>query len=459
MMGVPAKILARFGSGLVRMLAKRHSTAQVKAEEMPLVPRAAEARTRKLARAATQAKSEFLANIIHEIRIPMTAILGFAEVLRNEGDLSRAPPARIEAVEAVIRNGDYLLQLLDELLDLSKIEAGRFEVEEIPCSPIQIVSEVKDLVEIRARAGHLPFFVEYASAVPEQIFTDPTRVRQILINLVGNAIKFTGQGSVRLGIRLLDEEPARPMLEFAVIDTGIGMTQEQVKRVFEPFAQADRSVSEQYGGTGLGLAISRELADLLGGEICVSSTPGKGSTFRLRIPTGPLEGVKTVDAPCDPPAARQPRATDAGVDTLKLPFPARILLAEDGPDNRRLIAFLLEKLGAEVTAVENGDQAFRQAMDAWDRGRPFDVILMDMQMPVLDGYGATCKLREAGYDRPIVALTAHAMKQDRQRCLEAGCDDYATKPIRRAALQTLIHRHLSGQASVGRRAQAPVGLL
>lgn len=393
------------------------------------------------AQEATQAKSEFLASMSHEIRTPMTAILGFAEVLRSEGDLSRAPPARIEAIETVIRNGDYLLRLINDILDLSKIEAGRFEVEKIPCSPIQLINEVQELVGLRARAKDLLFLVEYGGPMPETILSDPTRVRQILINLIDNAIKFTDRGIVRLEVCLLDRDTSKAVLELAVIDTGIGIAPEQLGRLFQPFVQADRSVSARYGGTGLGLAISRRLANLLGGDIGVTSTPGKGSTFRLTIPSGPLEGVKMIDSPA--PAAADHPPPDAEIDISKIQLSSRILMAEDCPDNRRLISFILARAGAEVTTAENGQEALKLATEAWHRGEPFDVILMDMEMPLLDGYEATRRLRQSGYDRPILALTAHAMKQDRQKCLEAGCDDYAAKPIHRAALLKLVASQLS----------------
>ncbi len=390
------------------------------------------------AQAATQAKSAFLANMSHEIRTPMTSILGFAEILRTEGDLRRAPPARIEAIDAVIRNGNYLLQLLNDILDLSKIEAGRLEVETVSCSPKQIVSDVEKLMTVRAREKGFPFTVAYRSPLPQRIHSDPTRLCQILINLAGNAVKFTEQGEVRLEVRLLKRAGADPLLEFSVIDTGIGIPSEKVEKLFEPFIQADSSTSRKFGGTGLGLTISSKLAGLLESEITVDSIPGKGSTFRLTIPTGSLAGVEMVEFSSEPSAPIEPKPMEESEDVENLSLPLRILLAEDGIDNQRLISFLLKKAGAEVTCVENGEEAVRHAMQAWREDRPYDVILMDIQMPVLDGYSATQQLREQGYEGPIVALTAHAMREDHMRCLKAGCDAYASKPIRRAELLRLV---------------------
>ncbi len=392
------------------------------------------------AQAATHAKSAFLANMSHEIRTPMTAILGFAEVLRSEGDLSKAPPARIEAIDTVLRNGEHLLRLINDVLDLSKIEAGRFGVERTACRPLDIVADVHDLVEIRARAKNLPFRVEYAGPLPETIESDATRLRQVLVNLIGNAVKFTDAGSVTLRVSLLGEaEPT--MLEFAVADTGIGIPEAKLETIFQPFRQAEEH-GGRHGGTGLGLTISRELARLLNGDITVESEPGRGSTFRLRVPTGPLDGVPTIADPAAAAAARREQPPIATVDAASLHLGGRVLLAEDGPDNQRLISLILRKAGAEVAVADNGQQAVEQVEAAAQAGAPFDLVLMDMQMPVLDGYAATRRLRRQGCTLPIVALTAHAMKEDRLKCLDAGCDDYASKPIQRSQLLQLVAHYM-----------------
>ncbi len=397
------------------------------------------------ATAANSAKSEFLANMSHEIRTPMTAILGFTELLFEEGDLSRAPSNRLDALRTIKRNGQYLIGLLNDILDLSKIEAGRLEIEQVRFSPMELVSEVRSLMKVRARAAGLVLEVEYRSRVPETILCDPTRLRQILINLVGNGIKFTEQGKVKFVLELAGA-PKAPMLRFEVIDTGIGMDPEQIPRLFEPFSQADGSTTRRFGGTGLGLSICKRLAELMGGWIEVESERGRGSMFRLCVPTGKLDGIRMIEDPEDQDLTIPSRQLGAksGRKTERLTG-RRVLLVEDGPDNQRLIGHLLRRAGAEVTIAEDGQIAVDFVRPAEEVGRPFDVILMDMQMPVLDGYSATRTLREEGYTRPIIALTAHAMAGDRERCFQAGCDDFATKPIDREILVETVVRYADAE--------------
>ncbi len=393
----------------------------------------------RAAEAASRAKSEFLANMSHEIRTPMTAILGFADILLSEERLDKAPPRRIKAAfETIKRNGEYLLELINDILDLSKIEAGKLEVERIDCSPVQVIADVASLMRVRAESKGLPLTIEYGGAVPETIRTDPTRLRQILINLVGNAVKFTETGSVRLSSRLLPDSDGPRRMQFDVTDTGIGMTEDQATRLFQPFTQADSSTSRKHGGTGLGLTISKRLAGMLGGNIKVESRLRKGSTFSVTVEIGSLEGVRLLENPEE--AVRTPASAASPETDLELD--CRVLLAEDGPDNQRLISFLLQKAGADVAVAENGEVASQRAIAANEQGSPFDVILMDMQMPVLDGYAATRKLRKHGYTRPIIALTANAMDGDREKCHRAGCDDYATKPIDRKGLISLVSRYV-----------------
>ncbi len=395
-------------------------------------------RAKEEAEAATRAKSEFLANMSHEIRTPMTAILGFTDLVA-EGCTRQCNYGRVrfaEHLDTIRRNGAHLLDLINDILDLSRVESGHMVTERIRFSPSRLITEVRSLMEPRAAAKQLSFDVEYAGPIPETIESDPTRLRQILVNLIGNAIKFTEKGGVRLVTRLIRK--GDPGLQCEVIDTGIGMTPDQTARLFEPFAQADASTTRRYGGTGLGLAISRRLALLLGGDIEVDSRPNEGSTFRVTVATGPLDGVRLLDRPH--PESPEAAPTAAGVVAHETLDGCRILLAEDGSDNRRLISHVLRKAGAEVVAVENGQQAVEAALAAVGSPRPFDVILMDMQMPMLDGYGAAALLRRHGYTGPIVALTAHAMSDDREKCLAAGCDDYATKPVNRPALIATIRR-------------------
>jgi len=391
---------------------------------------------RRQADHANVAKSEFLANMSHEIRTPMTAILGFAE---NLLDPDQPESERISAIHTIRRNGEYLLGLINDILDLSKIEAGKMTVEQVACHPCRIIAEVASLVRVRADAKGLPFHFEYNGPIPQTIHCDPTRLRQILINLTSNAIKFTEQGSVRLVTELI-ERNGEPQLQFDVIDTGIGLTEAQIGRLFKPFGQADGSTTRTFGGTGLGLAISRRFAKMLGGDVTVAATEvGVGSTFRATVNTGSLSGVSMLDDPMSATVLAED-TTAVAQDIQTNLAGLRILLAEDGPDNQRLISFVLKKAGAEVSVVENGKLALDAASAARDRGKPFDVILMDMQMPVMDGYEATGCLRLQGYRRPIIALTAHTMAGDREKCIAAGCDDYASKPIDRAALLTQVSK-------------------
>ncbi|NQU20956.1 MAG: response regulator [Candidatus Nealsonbacteria bacterium] len=391
--------------------------------------------------AASEAKAEFLANMSHEIRTPMTAILGFADLLYSEGDISKAPKHRIAAIQAIRRNGEYLHNLINDILDLSKVEAGKLEVERIRCSPAQVVVDVVSMIQADADAKGLPLQVEFAGAIPETIHTDPNRLRQILTNVVSNAVKFTESGSVRVVIRLVDDDRDEPELQIDIIDTGIGMTQEQIANVFKPFCQAETYTTRKYGGTGLGLTISKHLTKLLGGEICVTSKPAEGCNFSVTVATGSLEGVTLLhDLTTIGPRTRQTEH-EPGFSAESLD--CRVLLAEDGPDNQRLISFLLEKAGAEVAVAENGQIACDLAQTARAQGEPYDVILMDMQMPVMNGYDATATLRKAGYTGPIIALTAHAMSTDQSKCHNAGCDDYMTKPIDRKKLISLVAKYAS----------------
>ena len=395
----------------------------------------------KRVEAATEAKAQFLANMSHEIRTPMTAILGFADLLYSEGDISRAPKHRIAAIQTIKRNGEYLLDLINDILDLSKVEAGKMEVDRIRCSAIQVVADVISMMRVKADAKGIPLEVEYAGAIPETIHTDPTRLRQILINMVSNAVKFTESGSVRVVIRLARDDRDDPQLQVEVIDTGIGMTEEQIDNVFKPFHQAEVYTAREYGGTGLGLTISKHLAELLGGTILATSKPAKGSTFTVTVAAGSLEGVRLLHNLTE--AVLEAQRAEYEPSPSRKRLNCRVLLVEDGPDNQRLISFLLKKAGAKVAVAENGQIAHDLALAARDEGTPFDVILMDMQMPVMDGYDATGRLRRSGYTGPIIALTAHAMCTDRDKCLEAGCDDYTTKPIDGKKLISLVARYAS----------------
>jgi signal transduction histidine kinase/DNA-binding NarL/FixJ family response regulator len=379
---------------------------------------------------ANRSKSEFLANMSHEIRTPMTAVIGYSDLLL---DPTLDASDRVNYVQTIRRNGEHLLTLINDILDLSKIEAGKMSLELIRTSPSQVLVDVASLMRVRAVEKGLSFDVRYVGAMPETIASDPTRLRQILMNFVGNAIKFTEHGGVRIIARCEDLDSPNPKLSLEVVDTGLGMTPAQIASLFVAFTQADASTTRRFGGTGLGLVISRKLAQLLGGDITVESAPGRGSVFRLCVPTGSLVDVKMIEglSEAGTPDASTPRVPTSA-DALA---GAHILLAEDGHDNQLLISTYLRKAGAMVTVVADGRAAVEQA-----RAATYDVILMDMQMPELDGYGATSKLRQCGYERPIIAITAHAMAGDRERCVSAGCDDYLTKPIERSKLVSTVAR-------------------
>ena len=395
---------------------------------------------RAAAEDANRAKSAFLANMSHEIRTPLTAILGYAELLRDDGDLRNAAAPRLHTIDTIQSAGKHLLTILNDILDISKIEAGRMTVEAIPTDLAAILLEIESLHRQRALGNGVRLRQELATAIPEQIDCDPTRLRQIL-NLVGNAVKFTQRGEVVVTTRVRrDEEPARLRIEVA--DTGPGMSAEQAARLFGSFMQADASVTRRYGGTGLGLVISSRLAQLLGGTVTLVRTElGKGSCFALELPLQARADVTWIES--FPLAAPVPGASNEAFPALR----GRVLLAEDGRDNQYLIAFYLRKAGAEVELADNGRLALEALAKAEAESRPFSLLITDMQMPEMDGYTLVRTLREQGMRLPIVALTAHAMAEDRQRCLEVGCDDYAVKPIDRSTLLCVCSRLLTKRAA------------
>lgn len=406
---------------------------------------------------ANRAKSDFLANVSHELRTPLTAILGYSEMMMEEDAGTLTAAAREVMLQTIRRNGQHLLEVINDILDVSKIEAGKVVVESVDVAPSKILFDVVGLLHLRADEKGLLLAVEMDPGVPPVIRTDPKRLRQILLNLIGNAVKFTQAGEVRITARVVGADQASPRLRFVVSDTGIGISRELQGRLFEPFSQGDSSSSREYGGTGLGLAISRKLAQLLGGDLTVVSAPNEGSEFCLEIALVLPQVVSRPIHPACQTAESVGNSRATGTEPAPCPLPPgapaagalsglRLLLAEDGPDNRNLIERLLRKAGAEVALAENGRIAVDAALAAVREGTPFHLILMDMQMPILDGYAATEELRRAGYTLPIVALTAHAMSDDRTKCLSAGCDDYTTKPVKRDELLDVIRRHAGLQA-------------
>jgi two-component system sensor histidine kinase/response regulator len=372
---------------------------------------------KEAAEAASNAKSAFLANMSHEIRTPLNGILGFTDLLLD--DLDGNAEERRDHLQTIHDSGRHLLAVIDDVLDLSKIESGQMEVERVRCSPHEIIAETISILRVRAEERGLSLEYFWKSEIPESIQTDPARLRQILVNLVGNAIKFTEVGSVQVAARV--QPGSSPRLVIDVIDTGVGIDPNAMQRIFDPFVQADSSITRRFGGTGLGLSISRRLARLLEGDLTVNSELGRGSIFSLGIATGSLDGVRlTSSSGSDlvrPHASRTRKAPRA--------LPAcRVLLVEDGVTNRKLISLVLERAGAKVRSAENGQAGVEAA--SCDS---FDVILMDMQMPVMDGYSAARELRRLGCAAPILALTAHAMDGDERKCRDAGCSGYLTKPI------------------------------
>lgn len=391
----------------------------------------------ELVHQASRSKSEFLANMSHEIRTPMTAILGYTDLLLTE--LNWNTTDRCEALHAIRRNGEHLLTIINDILDLSKIEAGRITLETISCDLRLLVQEVVTSFQIRAVEKSLQMSVEFDAKVPQCVGTDPTRLRQILINLIGNAIKFTETGAVYIRVHAESPETPQRKLRFEVIDTGIGIDAGRLEDLFLPFTQLDACTTRRFGGTGLGLTISRRLAEILGGGLSATSERGQGSTFVATIRYDSI----TVSSDGDGNVA-----SELHHSALVSPKPpllsrldgCRILLAEDGVDNQRLIAFLLQRAGASILIADNGKRALELLQSSTEEGQRIDLILMDMQMPELDGYSATRCLRQQGDTRPIIALTANAMIEDRQICLDAGCSDYISKPIDRAILLDVLSR-------------------
>ncbi|MDA8743564.1 ATP-binding protein [Rubripirellula amarantea] len=388
------------------------------------------------AQLANASKSEFLANMSHEIRTPMTSILGYAELMADLVENKEA----LGYLSTIRRNGDFLLGIINDILDLSKIEAGKLDIDIERFDPARVIEDVRSIMDVRADENGLSLDVDYSSSVPRLIESDAKRLRQILINLVGNAIKFTKQGGVKIKVdfakRPSEREPslksAAGELRISIIDSGIGISLEQRKRLFQPFSQGDSVITQQFGGTGLGLAISQRLALMLGGEIAVSSKVDEGSTFTLSIATGDVS-----DKSSSKPKVNHESSTE--IETQgDLRIDANVLIVDDRRDIRFLSKHIVTQAGGKVTEAEDGVLAVATVKDAIAKGDKFDLILLDMQMPNMDGYQTARILRKLGYLGPIIALTADAMQGDMNKCLEAGCNDYLSKPIDKSKMIEMV---------------------
>lgn len=394
---------------------------------------------RRAAEAANEAKSSFLANMSHEIRTPMTAIMGYADLVAEKVNDEETQAY----VNTIRHNGVFLLDIINDILDLSKIEAGKFDLSIIHFAPHQLVEDVRSMMEVRAIEQGIKLSVDYRSKIPAEIASDPKRLKQVLINLIGNAIKFTPEGEVQIVVSF-----DSGTLRFEIIDSGIGMSPQQQAKLFQPFSQGDGNVNREFGGTGLGLAISKRLTEMLGGEITCSSELGSGSTFTVTIDAEIAKDIEQID-----PENVQ-RESKSGISEPLPSLECHVLIVDDRRDIRFLSRKMLEKAGAEISEAEDGEIALRIVREEVAAGRMFDLILLDMQMPRLDGYGTAEQLRTLGYTGPIIALTADAMQGDMSRCLAAGCNDYLSKPIDNQKLVEMVHRFTSIQPSNESQAEA-----
>lgn len=385
-------------------------------------------RAAEAAQAANRAKSAFLATMSHEIRTPLNGILGMADLLDDD----RLSPAQRAKVAIIRHSGDTLLDVINDILDFSKLESGSIDLDFTPFSLSEMVSGIAQMMRPRARAKGISLDLSCAQVT---IISDPARLRQVLINLVGNAIKFTQQGSVHIAARLVQDGQRSTLLELEIADTGIGMSAQTQANLFQEFVQGDPSISRRFGGTGLGLAICRRIVLAMGGTIEVTSHEAIGTTFKVQLPCE-VSTAAALAQPADIARTTQRRG--------------EVLLVEDNAINRQVAQSLLEQIGMTVSVAENGLQALEAL-----RMRTFDLVLMDMQMPVLDGLAATRRIRQDGIHTRIVGLTANAFASDREACLGAGMDDFVTKPVTRAKLEALIDANVCEQPALPAPAANP----
>lgn len=388
---------------------------------------------------ASNAKSQFLANMSHEIRTPLNAIMGLSELLQTN---YKDEKERILWLKKITRNSEHLKKVIDEILDLSKIEAGKLQLKITKFSIPNVIAQVKSILSPLANEKNLTLHFETDGAIPEKINSDSSKLQHILLNLLGNAIKFTNQGNITLTVKTVNDN-SDPVLHFSVIDTGIGMSADEVKHLFEPFTQVDSSMTRRFGGTGLGLTLAKQLAQALGGDVFLhSSTPGQGSTFVAKIKTGDIssspmissfanllsEPIDNNDLAADKPVVAKPNISNF-----------KVLLVEDSMDNQLLVQNFLEMEGVIVDLASDGQEGMKKAEEG-----EHDLVIMDIQMPVMDGYTATSTLRQNGYKKPIVAFTAHAFEDERERCLKMGFTDFLSKPIKKRELVDCLAKYRSG---------------
>lgn len=411
-------------------------------------------RMRKDALQANSAKSDFLARMSHEIRTPLAATLGFADLLLDQCD---SPDQMRECVRVIQQNGQHLLAIINDILDLSKIEAGKLSAQFAPCQVISLLAEVSSLMRYKAEEKGLQFRLSFDTEIPERIQTDATRLRQILLNLLNNAIKFTPKGKIELHVHMNQHEDQHTYLYCDVRDDGIGMSQRQLQQLFQPFVQVHQN-SAQYGGTGLGLTISRTLAQMLGGDLTATSAPNQGSVFHLRISTGDLTDVPLVlpkvqpDVPTNIPIP--PVTPDAPREIVPAPqhkeYITRVLVAEDTPALRRYMEIILQRTGYMCDLVETGPEVLERMRAARRDEKPYTVLLLDLLLPGMDGFDVLRNLQADHDPTPVVALTAHAMRHVQEKCMAAGFAEFLSKPVDRGILLDLIRRLAEQGANASR---------